>query len=362
MLVAVGSADGGYLGVRVYDLPGGTLLERHDEAGRIGLPAVVDLGGPFLVVGRRERWVCELIRYAGGQPHVLRSGWFPMAAAAHPAGFVMLEKLQPRRLWRLGLCDTAGAVLSDSQVDLGWDIASLRLDLNYTLDADPVSGRLLVSGVNGLSVLTADGSAVLAAAEPSPAIDAACFAGPGIVAVSGGLSGDIRQYRIAGGQLELQASVPCEIQHPHAGLISIRHRGEIAVISGSGRVMYVDAQTLAEKSHPDELGGAHGTELWGSADGRCQALGLRPDPGRQIVRVIRDRHQAVRELAARPMGTMTPGDLETANAAKSSPVPGTATRPFLELLCDCLELRFAADVGLGGARAGSAGDDIGLAG
>jgi hypothetical protein len=339
-------------GLEVYELPSGSLVEKHDYHPKLW-PDVLHLGSSFLVVQPAEPgW--EVVRYAGGQPQVLRSSAQPMTVAAHPAGFVLLEELRPEPRFRVTLYDVSCAVLSDSQVDL-WDrsLAPTRL---YRVTADPVSGRLVVSG-NGMFVLAEDGSAVLAAMPPPPVIDAACFTSPGTVAARNYTTRQVCSYQVIGDALKLQASVP-DVDLLGANLYTMRQRDEIAV--HIGHIRYLDAQTLAEKSHPDEFGGSYTTEFWVSADGRSQALCI-SDSGPPIVRVIWGAGAC--QLADQPMGRMKPADLATAVTATHGAAPATAAWPFLDLLRECLELRFASDVGLAepGQAAGSA-DDVGLAG
>ena len=74
LLVSVCGPGTPYAGVRVYDLPSGSLVERHDNPGRTAPDAVVHLGSSFLVVGHRIEVVWELVRYAGGQRALRRHG------------------------------------------------------------------------------------------------------------------------------------------------------------------------------------------------------------------------------------------------------------------------------------------------
>jgi hypothetical protein len=355
LLVAV--ADLAYRGVQVYDLPSGSLLERHDYQGTVVPPAVVHLGGPFLVVGNRDNEVWELVRYADGQSDVFYRSGNPMTAAPHPAGLVVLEHLrlhQPEQL-RLRLYDASGAMLSNSRIAVGG-----LLGYGNRIAAEPVSGRIVVSGKGNLRVLAADGSAVIAVAPGLPPFDVACFTGPDSVVAVNQQSGHLGRYQIVGSSLELRATRPYSTPSPRgsASLAAIPGRGEVAV-SSIGGVRYYDAATLARKDHPDELGGCAGDEFWGSAGGRSRALSMRDKSGRPFVRVIWGDDMA-RELAGRPMGSMKPADLATAAAARCGQVPEGAW-PFLELMRDCLELRFAADAGLADAGLAAGGaDDVAL--
>jgi hypothetical protein len=364
LLVAVVGVDDKYSGVRVFDLPGGTLLERHDYPGGLPPPAVVHLGSAFLVVGHRTEGVWELVRYAGGQPRVFHWSRFPMYAAAHPAGFVVLE-VELRARWRLMLYDAAGEMLSDSHLYAGpqpgqpsdWGGPNQVV-------TDPVTGRIAVSGDDVL-VLAADGSSVLAGTQMppwsfhgSPRFFAACFTGPdSVVALE---TGGLRRYRIAGSRLEPEASVLSQTSATYCPLAAIPHRGEIAARGREGQVSYLDAETLTEKIHSEELGGSYGTEFWGSTDGRSQALSMSTGT-RHFVRVVWGGY-AASQLAARPLGGMGPDALAVATAALQAETPRLEAGPFLRLLRDCLRPRFETDVGLAEARPAPGGDDdVGLA-
>jgi hypothetical protein len=172
-------------------------------------------------------------------------------------------------------------------------------------------------------------------------------------------SSHLGRYQITGDRFDLQASTRYWPDRPDATLAAIPHRGEVAVGGGRERVRYLDAESLAEKHHPEELGGISSSPFWVSPDGRSQALGM-GDPGRRFVRVIWGEYLAAAQLAGRAIGSMTPADLAAATAARHSTVLGAVTWPFLELLRDCLELRFAMDVGLADARPAARGDDVGL--
>lgn len=357
LLVAV--ADLLYQGVQVYDLPSGSLLERHDYPGTVVPPAVVHLGGSFLVVGNRDNQVWELVRYADGQPHVYYWSGHPMTAAPHPARLVVLEHLRlhrPEQL-RLRLYDASGAMLSESRIAAG------EL-LGYGIAAEPVSGRMVVSGRGSLRVLAADGSAVIAVAPGLPSFDVACFTGPDSVVAVNQQSGHLGRYQIVGSSLELRVTRPYRTPSPRgsASLAAIPGRCEVAV-SSIGGVRYYDAATLARKDHPDELGDCAGDEFWGSAGGRSRPLSMRDKSGRPFVRLIWGDDIA-RELAGRPMGSMKPADLATVTTARRGPAPEGA-RPFLELMRDCLELRLATDAGLADAGPAVGGADdfaLGVAG
>jgi hypothetical protein len=85
--------------------------------------------------------------------------------------------------------------------------------------------------------------------------------------------------------------------------------------------------------------------LCGSSDGRHYALGgSRGDAG--FADVLWGGPPAVAALARRPMASMARGDLAAVTARLPELVPGAGTWPFLDLLRECLEHRFAADGGI----------------
>lgn len=338
LLVAT-ERGGRYSGCRVFELPGGTLVERHDYHGALPPVSVVHLGAAFLVVSRlAQTW--ELVRYSQGRPHVLYQSPRPLTAAAYPgasAGFVVLEQGGGRL--RLGFRDAAGVALRD----VALDHPPSPLD-DARVAVDPGSGRLAVTGAC-LSIIRPDGAGVLARTRPPTGITAACFVGPDQVAAID-TTGQIRLYRLARRRLELRASVAGQ----GGEILAIPRRGEIAVRSGQ-RVRYLNAKTLAEErsdgaDDQQDLAGRRGTVLWGSADGRCQALGGEHEDGRGFAHVIWGGHPRVIALADRPIGAMRPGDLSVAEVALRGPIAGVAARPFLHLLRECLRQRFAADVGV----------------
>jgi hypothetical protein len=82
------------------------------------------------------------------------------------------------------------------------------------------------------------------------------------------------------------------------------------------------------------------------------------EEGRSFVRVIWGEDAAARERLVRPTGSMRLADLATATGARRGP----RSRPFLDLLRACLELRFATEVGLADTRPAAGGDDdVGIA-
>jgi hypothetical protein len=357
LLVAT-ERGGRYSGCRVFELPGGTLVERHDYQGTLPPAGVVHLGAALLLVGRRPDGASELVRYSDGRPHVLHRSPGPMTVASYPgasypgashppsqtAGFVVLDREGPG--WRLGFRDTAGAALRDVPLDYP---PSPPEDVRVAVDAG--TGRLAVTGAS-LWIIGPDGAGVLGRTPPAPAITAACFPAPDHAAAIDA-TGQVRLYRLARHRLarhrlELRASTASQPELARGDIVAIPQRGEIAVRSGAD-VRYLNAASLTEVTHDRDPARGSGTALWGSADGRSHAAGGRHPDGRGFVHVIWGGHASVTALADRPVGAMTASDLSLAEAALRGPIAGVAARPFLHLLRECL--RHRGDAGEAGLLA-----------
>jgi hypothetical protein len=242
------------------------------------------------------------------------------------------------------------------------------------LAIEPGSGRLAVAG-DGLAVFDArdDAHVRLLAHERlpgSPTIYGAAFLDQDrLVTTDMSMDRAVRRWRLTGNRLDWRTApagpAASDTSGPTAGLtdrvrspIVIPQRGEVAVIDRQGDVRYVDAERLAAIDEPRELTGHVGHQLWAAPGSGLHALG-----GDGYVDVVSPAHSpAVAALADRPPAEMTPGDLATVSAALRDLSPGSAARPFLELLHDCLEHRFASDVQLGTATPATGGPhDIALA-
>jgi hypothetical protein len=163
-------------------------------------------------------------------------------------------------------------------------------------------------------------------------------------------------YRRTGSGLSRESRVS-----PPDGLRSfVMLRGEIAALDESRRLTYL-SETLTPVTQSRPLAGASGWWLRGSDDGQCLALcGLRD--GRGFADVICGCDPALASLASRPLAEMSPADLALATAALDGR-PAGVSGPFLELLCQCLEQRFEADVAVTGVLVAPSGqDEVGLAG
>ncbi len=381
LLVAT-SRDGRYSGCRVYELPAGTLTERHDYDGGLPPAAVLHLGDSYVVAGRR-RWggsphwreppsaVWELVRYADGRVDVPYWSEHPMTVAPHPGGFVVVEAQQSLRVvrgrspggstlltWgpqaeltgiRLQFRDLGGNVVRTGAVsgELGLGFFPARLE--PPLAAEPY-GLWLAIGAPGLAVLDLQASRVVAGVPARRArsslhrvIAGACFPGPGRLATID-RSGRVRLYLLTGGRLESRARAKVSGAFPHE-LVAVSRRGEIAVIDQKKGLRYLHAETLADVDQPRELTGLRGSMLCGSSDGRHHALGgSRGDAG--FADVLWGGPTAVAALAHRPMASMARADLAAVTARLPELDPGAGAWPFLDLLRECLEHRFGTDDGI----------------
>lgn len=325
LLVAT-ERGGRYSGCRVFDLPGGTLTERHDYCGGRPPQAVLHLGEAFFVVGCRGFEVWELVRYTAGQAAVIEWNQEPITVAQHPGGFVM-EK------WRLGGCrlrlyDARGEVAEEVTVRVADSEPGVHLAA-----ADPGTGRVALRGTH-LWILDSDWTRVLAKLKlREKAPSRISFVGPEHVAVIGE-NEPAALYDWLG---ERRTVVNSHTEPLAYCRDFVPLRDEIAVLD-EGTVRYLKPVHFSDQRHPGPLDRARGQALWGSPDGRSHALGGRRD-GHGFADVVWGGDAAVRELARRPMAGMGPDDLAAVTAALRDPVPGAQARPFLELLQACLACR-----------------------
>jgi hypothetical protein len=167
-----------------------------------------------------------------------------------------------------------------------------RGDRPRTVAADPGCRRFAVvdDGLLWMWLLDAETGRASQCAHKSRLVTGVCFHGPDRLAVSGHRKGwcDIELYRLEGDGLELLAERAHPYDYRRCQLITIPHRGEIAILGGSAgsrEVRYFDAKTLAEVTGPRELAGPSRTALWSSPDGRHHALGGVGPDGRGEVHV-----------------------------------------------------------------------------
>ena len=355
LLVAMANHDLRYSGCRVFDLPGGTLVERHDFPGAAPPGGMVHLGDAFLVVGRRVNvGVWELVRYAEGRPDVIHWLRRPMTAMPYRTGFVVLEEELSGRC-RLEFRDVAGRILGEQILTLGGQ-ASVNGGFHAAVDQDT---GLLVIGAEYLWIVAADGGRVVASLPRLTTISSVCFTGPGTVATVD-VGGWARLYRIADGQLLPGRCTYVGVNQP-CDLVALPQWGEVAVRTGHGPVQYLSALTLERSGRAREFAGAQAVGLWGSADGRWHALGRWA--GRHgVAQVMWGGARAITALADRPMGSMTLGDLSLVQTALRGSLSGLAAHPFLTLLRECLRQRLAMDVALGDTHPAAGATEIALSG
>jgi hypothetical protein len=366
LLVAT-ERDGRYSGCRVFDLPTGTLAERHDYRGGLPPAAVLHLGRSYVVVGRRQAAgsplsaVWELVCYAAGRVDVPYWSEQPMAVAARSRGFLVADTQESMRMTRgrtfqaeitgirLQLRDLDGNVIRNAEIVSGHGLGSFPTRLESALAVDP-TGRWLAIGTQELVVvdLTAERVVARLPAGRRPSLDrvigGACFPRSNRLATID-RSGRVRLYQLDKDRLvERRARAKVSGAAPHDLVFIPYWGGEIAVIDGRKGVRYLDADTLKDVKRTGYFAGQRGTVLFGSPDGRHHALGGTRDT-MGFVHVLWSGPDDVAALERRPVGAMTRADLAAVTARLRELGPGAFARPFLDLLRMCLERRFAADTG-----------------
>jgi len=337
----------------VYDLPSGTWTERYDL--RIRPDLVLHLGEAILAAALRTYGTSILMRYAGGQGTELFRYQGRLQLQPCASGFVAL--LRPdggSGPARLRFCTAAGRVIRDVP------LAELGIpDDGSLLTADPPSGQLALTA-GGQKLWIVDGDPARAtrligyAESPRPGIGGACFAGPGLLAVT--TVGGLHLWRLDGGRLDIEADGISRNNE----VVAAPERGTIAVDdSADGTVQLLDLE-LAEVTKIRGLyrravgfTTLHGRPLLGSPYGRY--LVLHHDRG------VSFADTAYIALAHRPLAAMTAADLALAAQPRRGSMNFVLRPDFLGLLRDVLELRFADEVALGDAPGPARADDIGLA-
>jgi hypothetical protein len=354
LLVAMANHGLRYRGCRVFDLPGGTLVERHDFPGAAPPGGMLHLGEAFLVVGRRlDVGVWELVRYAEGRPHVFHWLRRPMTALPYRTGFVVLKEELSGRC-RLEFRDLATRILGEQTLNLGGQ-ASLNGEFRAAVDQD--SG-LLAIGAESLWIVAADDGRVVARLPRLTTISSVCFTGSDTVATAD-VAGYIRLYQIADGRLLPRRWTYVGVSQPTDDLVAVPQWGEIALRIDTKPVQYRSALTLRQSGRG--FADAKAVGLWGSVDGRSHAVG-RWAGGHGVAQVLWGGARDITALADRPMGGMTLGDLSLAQTALHGSLAGLAARPFLTLLRDCLRQRLAMDVALGDTRPAAGATEIAMSG
>jgi hypothetical protein len=347
----------------VYDLPDATLSEQYDDAG-YSLPVqVLHLGEPFYFVARSPARRSELVRHDSAGPVVIDSTSQDeegLRIFRHPAGFIAEKHRGPWEWVRNAgrttgwLCDPRGAFIRDVV-----NVPGYAIDPQLEV-VDPRTGRVVLRRGRHMWLTDGDCTQVLA---KLPRVTGEQDAPAGIVFPQHDRmavfyrGGRAEVWRLTGERLsrEARVSVP-------AGLRSfVMLGGDIAALDASHHLTYL-SETLTPVTQSRQLAGARASWLRGSGDGRCLALcGLRDSRG--FADVICGCDPVLTSLAARPIAEMSPADLEVAKSALGGRLAGVpACGPFLELLCECLEQQFEAEVGVTGAGPVRAGqDDVGVA-
>jgi hypothetical protein len=266
LLVGMTNGRQRYSGCRVFDLPGGTLVERHDFPGSAPPGGMVHLGDAFLVVGRRaDVGVWELVRYAEGRPQVIHWRRRPMTALPYRGGFVVLEEELSGRC-RLEFRDVAGRVLGQQTLNLGGEAS---VNGGFCAAADQDSGLLAIGGTKDLWIVAADGGRVVASLPLEAPMSSVCFTGPGTGVVAmvdargwGRVGRIIDGQPLSGRWTYVRAGLSCD-------LVAVPRWRELAMRIGGGPVTYLSALTLKESGLRREFTGALAAGLWprgGSGD------------------------------------------------------------------------------------------------
>ncbi|MEU7869019.1 hypothetical protein [Dactylosporangium sp. NPDC049140] len=161
-----------------------------------------------------------------------------------------------------------------------------------------------------------------------------------------GLESRLYRWRIAGNELVEEDVVAL----PAARNLDALGARLLVLDTGGERLHVRDAATLEPRPHVDA--GSARIPYPRAAAGRLalSAHWLRTEHAIEV------RPPAVHRLAERPLSALTPGDL---GALLEHDERDPRLRPLLDLLRDCLRIRFAADVALG-RRDHLADDDIAL--
>jgi hypothetical protein len=169
---------------------------------------------------------------------------------------------------------------------------------------------------------------------------------------NGGPDNAVQLWQLDSGRVQLRATarIP-SARNP----VVVPGRGQVAVISDSGRVRFLDDTTLMDSDPPPEFPAERVTALWNSPDGQRYAAGGWGSA------VAMGADSAVL-VADRPPSQWTVTDLRLVARSEAEAAANPATRPLLDLLRACLETRFGTDVGIGGTAPGIGDDEIGISG
>jgi hypothetical protein len=202
-------------------------------------------------------------------------------------------------------------------------------------------GLLAVLGYAGLAVYDTrePGDARLVGRAEIERPMTACFTARGHVVAKGLRS--LQAWRAGPAGLELAAWSADGADSVRSFLAAIPGSDMIAMVRPSGHVVVRDARTLRDVPVPDWVPSRQVDQMWGACGDACSALVTEDS-----VVVLRDVHPAA-AIADRPASEWSSADLPTMTAAVADPALHPAARPLAELLRDCLDWRFGAEVRIG---------------
>ena len=365
--------------ISVYALPGGQLVARHSTPMRDLSLLVYAADGTLIAVDSsfrlgRNDFRARVYRCpdAGRARRIAHDSWGIAALAAWGEGFAALYTNG-----HLAFHDRDGGKLGTRGLDLDGPVSTVGRAPLATVGADPGSGWLAAAyrcatpddryrfrgKFAAVEARSARDARVAVMEALLPRVTIACFDPPGhlIVARDNDISierfriGSIERFRI-GAPLGHPVARYTERYHDSARcMVPVSARAELCVLDRLGTIRYLEAGTLNRIHAPRELAEKRGTALWSSADGSSHALG-----GGGLVSVVMSEQLALQPLADRPQAAWQRADM--AIALRAAPVMERcpAARPFYQLLCACLELRFGGEIGIGRERPEIGDDEIGI--
>ncbi|MFC5753711.1 hypothetical protein [Actinomadura rugatobispora] len=241
--------------------------------------------------------------------------------------------------------------------ELFWNTPLQEGAAPYRMAAEPRTGRLVLDGPR-LQIIGTRPYARLARSEAVQGEHEVCFLGPDrIVAVSAATSRVESMRVVPGGGLETEASAALEPLSGRRHPVSIRGRGELAVLEPGrherpAQVCYLDAATLGPAGGVRELDGRTGDALWGSPDGAVHAL----TAGGDIAVADAPHAVDVAIMARRWPGELGSRDLRRIELVRGDPATAAA-RPLAEVLWLRLEHRLATEIHISAVPPGPGGDD-----
>ncbi|WP_173095889.1 WD40 repeat domain-containing protein, partial [Actinomadura verrucosospora] len=334
----------------VIDLREGVLAEHHDGF-QASVGRVLHVGGGAFVAGERTNRhdrPCRLLRCGDGGTAVLHTvqGSVTSLAATGPDGAFAAGTRSGRLLSGAG---GGGRVTSRPLTALGLPEG----DWARSIAAHPASGRLAVLG-RSLVVTGPPGQRPASSAAEHLAVRAG-FVSEDVLACAG-RSGTVTVLHRRGGALARSAHMRIE---GLGGIAALPGTGRLAVADRRGRLLFLDAATLAPVWTHRSPGGRHATSVHASPAGDLLAVGH--DNGETDLFDLRAGR--LPSLVGRALAGLVPRDLDAVAAARAVAAGGHPAHvaSTVALLHACLEHRFRFDIEIGGAVALTAGDyDISL--